>query len=125
MSRLSDEMIEVRQEFLDQVGDTMDRDKAEYLLDQGRGMSEIKKIIRGQSLKRKKPKKMNMGGAVRTSKNFKAWERRKRQLGRLGYSDDLIKDIIDIEFGMKSMHKAPGTPLPGKKYNKGGIVRIF
>ena len=39
MSRLSDEMIEVRQEFLDQFGDTMERDKAEYLLDQGRGMS--------------------------------------------------------------------------------------
>ena len=71
MSRLSDEMIEVRQEFLDQFGDTMEREKAEYLLDQGRGMSEIKKIIRGQSLKRKKPKKMNMGGAVRTSNNFK------------------------------------------------------
>ncbi len=58
-------------------------------------------------------------------KTPKARERRKRQLGRLGYGDDLIKDIIDIEFGMKSMHKAPGTPLPGKKYNKGGIVRIF
>tara|TARA_R100000995_G_scaffold83832_1_gene60794 strand:- start:1412 stop:1636 length:225 start_codon:yes stop_codon:yes gene_type:complete len=71
MSRLSDEMIDVRQEFLDQFGDTMDRDRAESLLDQGRGMSEIKKMILGKSLIKKKPKKMKFGGAVKVSNNFK------------------------------------------------------
>ena len=50
-------------------------------------------------------------------------ERRRRQLSRLGYDNDRILDILDYEFGL-GLGLAPGTPLPGKKYKKGGIVDI-
>ena len=58
-------------------------------------------------------------------KTPKARENRKRQLKRSGYANDLIDDIIYLEFDGGVMHKAPSAPLPSKKYNKGGIVRIF
>ena len=57
-------------------------------------------------------------------KTPKAKARRISQLKRLGYDQDIIDDIIYLEFG-GGMIKAPGTPLPGKKYNQGGKVRIF
>jgi hypothetical protein len=57
-------------------------------------------------------------------KTPKAKARRISQLKRLGYDQDIIDDIIYLEFG-GGMIKAPGAPLPGKKYNQGGKVRIF
>ncbi len=59
-------------------------------------------------------------------KTPKAKARRISQLKRLGYDQDIINDIISLEFdGGGVMIKAPGAPLPGKKYNQGGKVRLF
>ena len=52
-------------------------------------------------------------------------ERRRRQLRRLGYDNDRILDILEYEFDPTfQLGLAPGTPLPSKKYKKGGIVDI-
>ena len=51
----------------------------------------------------------------------KAKQLRKRQLERLGYDEDRIADIIEYEFEL-GLGKYKGTPLPGKRYEKGGVV---
>jgi len=62
----------------------------------------------------------------KNKKTPKAKARRISQLKRLGYEQDIIDDIISLEFDEGGiMIKAPGAPLPGKKYNQGGKVRIF
>lgn len=59
-------------------------------------------------------------------KTPKAMQNRIRQLKRLGYKQDVIDDIIYLEFDKGGvMIKAPGAPLAGKKYNQGGKVRTF
>ena len=59
-------------------------------------------------------------------KTPKAKAKRISQLKRLGYDQDIIDDIISLEFDEGGiMIKAPRTPLPSKKYNQGGKVRIF
>ena len=55
----------------------------------------------------------------------KARENRRRQLERMGnYSEDDIIDILEYEFEL-GLGFAPGTPLPGKSWKRGGKVRVF
>tara|TARA_R100001015_G_C4490993_1_gene68571 strand:+ start:118 stop:345 length:228 start_codon:yes stop_codon:yes gene_type:complete len=54
----------------------------------------------------------------------KAKSNRRRQLERQGYSKDRIIDILEFEFDL-GLGNAPGTSLPGKSYEKGGVVRGF
>jgi signal transduction histidine kinase len=51
----------------------------------------------------------------------KARSNRKRQLERLGYDADRVADILDYEFDLE-LGFYPKTPLPGKSYEKGGLV---
>lgn len=53
----------------------------------------------------------------------RAKSRRRSQLERLGYPEDDIVDILEYEFDLK-LGRAPGTELPGKKYESGGVVRV-
>ncbi len=53
----------------------------------------------------------------------KARSNRKRQLERLGYDADRVADILDFEFDLE-LGFYPKTPLPGKSYENGGIVRV-
>ncbi len=46
---------------------------------------------------------------------------RGKQLERLGFDSDRIADILDYEFDL-GMGKYKGTPLPGKRYEQGGVV---
>ena len=52
----------------------------------------------------------------------KARSNRKRQLERLGYDADRIADILDFEFDLE-LGFYPKTPLPGKSYEAGGLVK--
>lgn len=51
----------------------------------------------------------------------KAQRYRKRQLERMGFDEDRIRDILDYEFELK-LGRYPRSPLPGKKYEDGGAV---
>lgn len=53
----------------------------------------------------------------------KAKEYRRRQLERQGYDEDRIIDILEYEFEL-GLGMAPGTDLPGKKYENGGVVQV-
>ena len=57
-------------------------------------------------------------------KTPKARELRRRQLSRSGYDKDMIDEIIELEFDLDGA-QALGTPLPGKRYNTGGVVKGF
>ena len=52
----------------------------------------------------------------------KAKSNRKRQLERSGYDADTVADIIDFEFDL-GLGRYPGTPLPGKSFESGGVVK--
>ena len=52
----------------------------------------------------------------------KAREKRRSQLKRQGYDDDRIVDILEYEFEL-DLGRAPGTSLPGKTYESGGLVK--
>ena len=56
-------------------------------------------------------------------KTPKAREKRRGQLKRLGYDDERIIEILDLEFDLGA-YKAPGTPLPGKTFVNGGFVKV-
>tara|TARA_R100001510_G_C7638440_1_gene196286 strand:- start:890 stop:1117 length:228 start_codon:yes stop_codon:yes gene_type:complete len=51
----------------------------------------------------------------------KAKQLRRKQLERLGFEKDKIDEIVELEFDLGG-GKAPGTPLPGKRYANGGAV---
>lgn len=53
----------------------------------------------------------------------KARERRRSQLERQGYDEDRIIDILEYEFDL-DLGRAPGTSLPGKRYENGGVIRV-
>ena len=56
-------------------------------------------------------------------KTPKAREKRRSQLKRLGYDDERIIEILELEFDLGA-YKAPGTPLPGKTFVNGGFVKV-
>ena len=56
-------------------------------------------------------------------KTPKAREKRRGQLKRLGFDDERIIEILDLEFDLGA-YKAPGTPLPGKTFVNGGFVKV-
>ena len=56
-------------------------------------------------------------------KTPKAREKRRSQLKRLGYDDERIIEILELEFDLGA-YTAPGTPLPGKPFVNGGFVKV-
>ena len=56
-------------------------------------------------------------------KTPKAREKRRSQLKRLGYDDERIIEILELEFDLGAS-TAPGTPLPGKTFVNGGFVKV-
>ena len=56
-------------------------------------------------------------------KTHKAREKRRSQLKRLGYDDERIIEILELEFDLGA-YTAPGTPLPGKTFVNGGFVKV-
>ena len=51
----------------------------------------------------------------------KAKQLRRKQLERLGFEKNKIDEIVELEFDLGG-GKAPGTPLPGKRFANGALL---